>query len=130
MSKRKEFNSEAKRLVNKEQAAIAKQQKDKQRKDARGKGTKVFEKTSDNWKAASEDFRAAVKAIKKETVEEDEEHAEEGEKEEMKILTCKYCEKPFAEVFMEKHMEGCGKRKEADKKKTFKKKWWCSDRDI
>jgi hypothetical protein len=29
------------------------------------KGTKGFEKTGDNWKAASEDFRAAVKAIKK-----------------------------------------------------------------
>lgn len=40
----------------------------------------------------------------------------------MKILTCKFCEKPFAEVFMEKHMEGCAKRKEGDKKKTFKKK--------
>jgi hypothetical protein len=42
MSKRKEFNSEAKRLVNKEQAAIVKQQKDKQKKEGRGKGTKVF----------------------------------------------------------------------------------------
>ena len=69
MSKRKEFNSEAKRLVNKEQAAIVKQQKDKQKKQKMKGGTKVFEKTSDNWKAASEDFRAQVKAIKKETVD-------------------------------------------------------------
>lgn len=29
----------------------------------KGKG---FDKTSDNWKAASEDFRSAIKAIKKE----------------------------------------------------------------
>lgn len=28
----------------------------------KGKG---FDKTSDNWKAASEDFRSAIKAIKK-----------------------------------------------------------------
>ena len=70
MSKRKEFNSEAKRLVNKEQAAIVKQQKDKQKKEKMKSGTKVFEKTSDNWKSASEDFRAQVKAIKKETADE------------------------------------------------------------
>lgn len=43
---------------------ILKQQKDKQKKGTKGKG---FEKTSDNWKAASENFRAAVKAIKKDT---------------------------------------------------------------
>lgn len=41
MSKRKEFNSEAKRLVNKEQAIILKQQKEKQKKDVKGK-TKGF----------------------------------------------------------------------------------------
>lgn len=52
MSKRKQFNSEAKRLTNKEQAAILKQQKEKQKKD-KLKGTKGFEKTSDNWKSAS-----------------------------------------------------------------------------
>ena len=50
MSKRKEFNSEAKRIVTKEQAAIVKQQKLKQKKEGKGKG---FEKTSDNWKSAS-----------------------------------------------------------------------------
>ena len=71
MSKRKEFNSEAKRLVNKEQAVIVKQQKDKQKKEKMKSGAKVFEKTSDNWKSASEDFRAQVKAIKKETADED-----------------------------------------------------------
>ena len=90
MSKRKEFNSEAKRIVTKEQTAIAKQQKDKQKKD-KIKGTKAFEKTTDNWKLASEDFRAAVKAIKKEAVDDDEDLDDEEEKEEMKIHTCKYC---------------------------------------
>ena len=40
----------------------------------------------------------------------------------MKIIVCQYCEKPFAEVFMEKHLETCGKRREVEKKKTFKKK--------
>ena len=47
------------------QAQIVKQNKQKEKKEigkAKGKG---FEKTSDNWKAASEDFRAAVKAMKK-----------------------------------------------------------------
>ena len=76
MSKRKEFNSEAKRIVTKEQTVIAKQQKDKQKKE-KIKGTKVFEKTSDNWKLASEDFRAAVKAIKKDAVDDEEEKDEE-----------------------------------------------------
>lgn len=42
MSKRKEFNSEAKRLVNKEQATIAKQTKEKQKKESRMMGTKGF----------------------------------------------------------------------------------------
>lgn len=37
MSKRKQFNSEAKRLVDKEQAIILKQQKEKQKKDMKGK---------------------------------------------------------------------------------------------
>jgi hypothetical protein len=106
MSKRKEFNSEAKRLVNKEQATILKQQKDKQKKGTKGKG---FEKTSDNWKAASENFRAAVKAIKKDTG--DEEGKEEEDEEDMKIIVCKFCDKPFAEVFLEKHIETCGKKK-------------------
>ena len=45
----------------------------------KGKG---FDKTGENWKAASEDFRSALKAIKKEgTVE------EEG-KEELKTVQC------------------------------------------
>lgn len=37
MSKRKEFNSEAKRLVNKQQATIIKQAKAKEKKDGKGK---------------------------------------------------------------------------------------------
>lgn len=41
MSKRKEFNSEAKRLVTKQQANIAKQVKAKQKKEGKGK-TKGF----------------------------------------------------------------------------------------
>lgn len=66
MSKRKEFNSQAKRFVNKEQETLAKQLKAKEKKDGKGKG-KAFQKTGENWKAASEDFRAAIKAIKKES---------------------------------------------------------------
>jgi len=31
---------------------------------------KALERTSDNWKAASKDFRAAVKAIKKDVEQE------------------------------------------------------------
>jgi hypothetical protein len=73
MSKRKEFNSEAKRLTSQEQvifyfiqAALVKQNKLQEKKAQMGmtKG-KGFDKTSDNWKAASEDFRSAIKAIKK-----------------------------------------------------------------
>jgi hypothetical protein len=30
----------------------------------------------------------------------------------MKIIPCKFCEKPFAEVFLEKHLENCIKKKE------------------
>jgi hypothetical protein len=37
-------------------------------------------------------------------------------------MTCKYCDKPFAEIFMEKHLDACSKKRETDKKKTFKKK--------
>ena len=40
----------------------------------------------------------------------------------MKIHTCKYCDKPFAEIFLEKHLDVCAKKREADKKKTLKKK--------
>lgn len=40
----------------------------------------------------------------------------------MKIIFCKFCQKPFAEVFMDKHLEGCAKKKEGDKKKTTIKK--------
>lgn len=53
MSKRKEFNSEAKRLVNKEQANIIKQVKAKEKKEGKAGKSKGFEKTGDNWKAAS-----------------------------------------------------------------------------
>lgn len=66
MSKRKEFNSEAKRITSKEQAVIVKQTKLKEKKEmgmTKGKG---FGQTGDNWKAASEDFRSAIKAMKKE----------------------------------------------------------------
>ena len=76
---------------------MVKDKKAKEKKEGRNKA-KGFEKTSDNWKTASEGFRAAIKAIKKEG----EDEAEEGqeEEEEMKIVTCQYCDKPFAEVFM------------------------------
>lgn len=104
----------------KEQVAITKQQKEKQKKE-KGKN-KAFEKTSDNWKALSENFRSVVKAMKKDNADEEENEAEDGEKEEMKILTCNFCDKPFAEVFMEKHLETCARRKETEKKKTTKKK--------
>lgn len=65
-----------------------------------------------------------MKAIKREVEEEPEgEDEEQKEEEEMKILPCKFCEKPFAEVFLEKHMDNCVmKKKEADKKKPLKKK--------
>ncbi len=81
----------------------------------KGKG---FDKTGENWKAASEDFRSALKAIKKEGAVE-----EEG-KEEMKTVQCEFCEKPFAEVLLPKHVENCMKRKEKEqkeKRKTTKK---------
>lgn len=38
--------------------------------------SKGFQKTGDNWKAASEDFRAAIKAIKKEDNEQDTEEVD------------------------------------------------------
>ncbi len=43
---------------------MAKQVKAKEKKEGKTKG---FQKTGENWKAASEDFRAAIKAIKKQT---------------------------------------------------------------
>lgn len=66
MSKRKEFNSEAKRITSKEQATLIKQTKIEEKKKmgmTKGKGFDKT-KTGENWKAASEDFRAAIKAIK------------------------------------------------------------------
>ena len=52
MSKRKEFNSEAKRFVNKQQEKMLKDKKIKEKKEGRNK-VKGLEKTSDNWKTAS-----------------------------------------------------------------------------
>lgn len=63
--------------------------------------TKGFDKTGDNWKAQSEDFRNAIKAIKKDDQEEEGEANEEG------ILAsdvCQFCEKKFAHALLEKHM--------------------------
>jgi hypothetical protein len=114
MSKRKEFNSEAKRL-NKEQAAAAKQGKIEEKKKmgvTRGKGFDKT-KTGDNWKAASEDFRSAVKAMKKEEKEEKEEGGEEEpdidevdviDTKKVVMVQCQYCEKQFNEVFIDKHL--------------------------
>lgn len=66
MSKRKEFNSEAKRITSKQQALIAKQTKIKEKKEmGNTRGKAGFGKTGDNWKAASEEFRAVIKANKK-----------------------------------------------------------------
>ena len=47
-------------------AQIVKQNKIKEKKELGKTKGKGFDKTSDNWKAASEDFRSAIKAIKKE----------------------------------------------------------------
>ena len=48
------------------QASIIKQNKQKEKTQLGKTKSKGFDKTSDNWKAASEDFRAAIKAVKKE----------------------------------------------------------------
>ena len=47
---------------------MLKDKKIKEKKEGRNKA-KVFEKTSDNWKTASQGFRAAIKAIKKDNEE-------------------------------------------------------------
>ena len=49
----------------------------KEKKDFGKTKGKAFEKTSDNWKAASEDFRNAIKAIKKDEKNEGECEGEE-----------------------------------------------------
>lgn len=77
-----------------------KQSKIKEKKEmgmTKGKG---FGQTGDNWKAASEDFRSAIKAIKKE------EGAQEGaeKSEEPVVVVCEFCEKQFNEVFIDKHL--------------------------
>lgn len=46
------------------QANIAKQ-KNKDKYQLNKTKSKGFEKTSDNWKMASQDFRAAIKAVRK-----------------------------------------------------------------
>lgn len=43
-----------------------KQNKQKEKAQFGKTRSKGFEKTTDNWKAASEDFRSAIKAVKKE----------------------------------------------------------------
>lgn len=88
---------------------IAKQTKQKEKKDMRATKDKGFDKAGDNWKAASEDFRSALKALKKDEKEEkDETEGAEEEtknvKEEPAVKTCQYCEKKFNELFMEKHL--------------------------
>ena len=50
------------------QANIVRQNKIKE-KSQLGKTKTKFDKTSDNWKAQSEDFRSAIKGIKKEDQE-------------------------------------------------------------
>lgn len=62
--KPKESPPKNKYVITLSQANIVKQSKLKEKKDVVGKAK--FEKTTDNWKAASQDFRAALKAIKKE----------------------------------------------------------------
>ena len=52
MSKRKEFNSGAKRITSKEQANIVKQKQKEKNQFTKTKG-KGFDKTNGNWKAAS-----------------------------------------------------------------------------
>ncbi len=117
MSKRKEFNSEAKRITSKEQANLVKQTKLKEKKEmgaTRGKGFDRT-KTGENWKAASEDFRAAIKAIKKEEKEEGEE-----EEKQLVMVQCEFCEKQFNEVFIDKHLENCQRKKDKKNNKTKK----------
>lgn len=65
------------------QVAITKQTKIEDKKKmgmTKGKGFGAT-KTGENWKAASEDFRSAIKAMKKEEKEEE----REGEGEEVNI---------------------------------------------
>lgn len=40
----------------------------------------------------------------------------------MKVVACEFCEKKFAEVLIDKHLENCLKKKEKEKKKTTTKK--------
>ena len=42
-----------------------KQNKQKEKTQLGKTKSKGFDKTTDNWKAASEDFRSAIKAVKK-----------------------------------------------------------------
>ena len=80
MSKRKQFNSEAKRLVSKQQANIVKQTKNEEKKKMGMTRVKGFDKTKtgQNWKAASEDFRSAIKAIKQQERQKNEEEDVQG----------------------------------------------------
>lgn len=110
------------------QANIVKQVKQKQ-KNQFGK-TKGFQKTGDNWKAASQDFRAAIKAIKKdddkdEEVDVDKMDGDQGDAEKqvaLNLVACEFCEKMFAQVLLEKHLENCTKKKEKEKEKQKDKK--------
>lgn len=75
----------------------------------RGKGFDKT-KTGQNWKAASEDFRSAIKAMKKDEKEEgEEEEAEDIDNivlpdKKVEMVVCQYCQKKFNEVFIEKHL--------------------------
>ncbi len=71
--------------------------------------------TNGNWKAASQEFQSALKARKPEKEEEGQE-----EKEEMQNIKCSFCDKIFSEVFFEKHLETCQKKKEKEAKERKK----------
>lgn len=97
------------------QANLVKQAKQKEKKEQFG--TAKFEKTGEAWKTQSEGFRAVVKALKQEEVK-------AGEDEEIKVVSCEYCEKKFNELIYAKHLLICEAKKEKEKKlakKTSKK---------
>ena len=38
------------------------------------------------------------------------------------MITCEFCERMFADVLIDKHLENCLKKKEKEKKRVSKKK--------
>ena len=80
-------------------ASINRQTKIKEKTNLGKTKTKGFDKTSDNWKAQSEDFRNAIKGIKK---EDDEENGNEDVT--LETVACQFCEKKFAQKLLEKHL--------------------------